>query len=123
MIKLGFSTRSYVLTGPDEDTEEESQFTITELKQQRLEKIQQKELAEKEALAKQEKEREEKRKRDVERGVDWGLGNNYKAKALNYFFHYKIAKFILSCNLYSILNVQVIYKYQTAISNKFCHLR
>lgn len=62
------------MTGPEEDSEEESEFTVTELRQQRAEKLLQQELAVKEARLKAEKEAEEQRKREEERGVDWGLG-------------------------------------------------
>ncbi|KAF5276730.1 hypothetical protein FQR65_LT03955 [Abscondita terminalis] len=76
MIKLGCSTRSYVLTGPDEDCEAESELSLTELKIQRAEKLLKKELEMKEALAKEERDKEERQKRIEEKGVDWGLGED-----------------------------------------------
>ncbi|KAK5650215.1 hypothetical protein RI129_001244 [Pyrocoelia pectoralis] len=76
MLKLGFSTRSYVLTGPDEDTEEESALSLTELKQKRAEKLLKEELDSKQALIKEEHEKGERRKKYEERGVDWGLGED-----------------------------------------------
>lgn len=63
MIKFGCSTRSYILTGPDEDTEEESNLTVTELQKQKLEK----------ALQAEEAERKKQQKEDE--GIDWGMGN------------------------------------------------
>lgn len=70
MLKLGCSTRSYILNGPDYDEEEESELTITEMKQKRAEEI-----ARLEEAALEEKRKEEERKRkEEERGVDWGLG-------------------------------------------------
>jgi pSer/pThr/pTyr-binding forkhead associated (FHA) protein len=66
MLKLGCSTRTYILNGPLEDTEEESPLSLTELKQQRQELLLQRE--------RQKLEEEEKRKKQEERGIDWGLG-------------------------------------------------
>ncbi|KAK4881671.1 hypothetical protein RN001_004990 [Aquatica leii] len=76
MIKLGCSTRSYVLTGPDEDCEAESELSLTELRIQRAEKLLKQELELKEARLKEEREKEERQKRLQERGVDWGLGED-----------------------------------------------
>jgi hypothetical protein len=66
MLKLGCSTRTYILNGPLEDTEEESPLSLTELKQQRQELLLQRERLK--------LEEEEKRKKQEERGIDWGLG-------------------------------------------------
>lgn len=70
MLKLGCSTRSYILTGPEDDVEEESEFTVTELKQKRTEAL----LKRKEEAREAEKRKEEIRKKEDERGIDWGLG-------------------------------------------------
>ncbi|XP_056634617.1 kanadaptin [Diorhabda sublineata] len=72
ILKLGCSTRSYILVGPECDEEEESELTVTELKEKRAEEIRKRE---EEALRIQ-KEVEEKKRRDEERGVDWGLGED-----------------------------------------------
>lgn len=72
MIRLGCSQRSYILTGPDDDQEEESKLSVTELKQLRDQKI--KEREEQARLA--QLALEEKRKREEERGVDWGMGKS-----------------------------------------------
>ncbi|XP_066251249.1 kanadaptin [Euwallacea similis] len=71
MIRLGCSQRSFILTGPD-DQEEESDLSVTQLKQLRIQKI--KEHEEKMRLA--ELEREEREKREEERGVNWGMGDD-----------------------------------------------
>lgn len=72
MIKLGNSTRSYIFCGPDEDTEEESPLTVTEIKEERMRR--EKEKSEKELQEKLEKERLEKEKEA--QGVDWGMGED-----------------------------------------------
>lgn len=72
MIRLGCSQRSYILTGPEDDQEEESELSVTELKQLRDQKI--KEREEQARLA--QLALEEKRRREEERGVDWGMGKN-----------------------------------------------
>lgn len=70
MLKLGCSTRSYILSGPEDDAEVESEFTVTELKQKRAEELLKREEEAREA----EKRKEEMRKKEEERGIDWGLG-------------------------------------------------
>lgn len=76
MIKLGCSSRSYILVGPDEDQEEESELTITEMKQKRQEELARREALVKEAEIKAEEERIAREKREEERGVDWGMGED-----------------------------------------------
>lgn len=71
MLKLGCSTRSYILTGPEDDAEKESEFTITELKQKRAEEL----LKREEEIREAEKQKEEMRKKEEAKGIDWGLGN------------------------------------------------
>ncbi|XP_076253695.1 kanadaptin isoform X2 [Rhynchophorus ferrugineus] len=72
MIRLGCSQRSYILTGPEDDEDEESELSVTELKQLRIQKIAERQ----EKLRKQELEREERLRKEEERGVDWGLGDD-----------------------------------------------
>lgn len=82
LLKLGLSSRSYLLTGPESDREEESELTVTELKQQRREELARRAEAEEEAIRKREEEKEAMQKKLEERGVDWGLGNLF----IFYFF-------------------------------------
>ncbi|KAG5888520.1 hypothetical protein JTB14_009572 [Gonioctena quinquepunctata] len=72
MLKLGCSTRAYILNGPEYDVEEESELSVTELKQKKEEERRKRE---QEAL-RIETEKEERRKKEEERGVDWGLGED-----------------------------------------------
>lgn len=74
MIKLGNSTRTYLLTGPSEDMEAESDLSVTELKQRRLEQIKKREEEEHEEKLKEELQRQAAEKKLEERGVDWGIG-------------------------------------------------
>lgn len=71
-IKLGGSTRLYLLQGPPEDMEDESDLTVTELKAKRQLELQARELAE---LQFKQKEEEEQKKREEE-GIDWGIGDD-----------------------------------------------
>ncbi|XP_055534938.1 kanadaptin [Wyeomyia smithii] len=72
MVKLGSSSRTYILQGPSEDSDDPSELTITELKQQRQQKEQlQREMAE---IERQEKERIAKLKE--EEGINWGMAED-----------------------------------------------
>lgn len=86
MLKFGCSTRMFILQGPPEDEEPESELTVTEMKQQYKDKLAAMEaerVRQEEIEAQQE---EENRRREEERGIDWGMGKlcvglmNYKAK-------------------------------------------
>ncbi|KAJ8921638.1 hypothetical protein NQ315_010547 [Exocentrus adspersus] len=72
MLKLGCSTRTYILSGPEDDTEAESEFTVTELKQKRAEEL----LKREEELKEAERYNEEMARREEEKGIDWGLGDD-----------------------------------------------
>ena len=74
MIKLGNSTRTYLLTGPSEDMEAESDLSVTELKRRRLEEIKRREEEEREVELKEQMQRQAAEKKLEERGVDWGIG-------------------------------------------------
>lgn len=74
MIKLGSSTRTFLLTGPEEDTEAESVLTVTELKQKRRGDLIKREKEEKDETAKREIALEKWRKKEEEQCVDWGMG-------------------------------------------------
>ncbi|XP_037500970.1 kanadaptin [Rhipicephalus sanguineus] len=72
MVKFGGSTRNFILEGPDDDQEDESDLTVTEIKE--LRKKQEEEARQREAEAKAKAEAD-KAKED-EGGVDWGLGDD-----------------------------------------------
>lgn len=87
MIKFGSSTRFFVLNGPDDDQEDESKYTYTQLREMRkeeLEKRQQQYLDDQEKLRLAAEEAESK-------GIDWGMGSMlhivaciaYKYRAFN----------------------------------------
>ncbi|KAJ8952713.1 hypothetical protein NQ318_021031 [Aromia moschata] len=76
MLKLGCSTRSYILNGPESDQEEESELSVTELRQKSAEELHRLEEEAKATALQAEKEREEKLKKEEERGIDWGLGED-----------------------------------------------
>lgn len=72
MIKLGSSSRTYILQGPTEDADEPSELTITEIKEMRQKKEQlQRDMAE---IERQEEERIAKLKE--EEGINWGMGED-----------------------------------------------
>lgn len=71
-LKLGNSTRNYILQGPTEDEDDESEFTITELKEQKAQR--EFELREKELAEKLERERLEKEKENA--GISWGMSED-----------------------------------------------
>lgn len=70
MIKIGLSTRNFILQGPQEDEEAESELSVTELKELRLKE----ELAEKQRIAMELLEEEKRKKKEEEDGIDWGMG-------------------------------------------------
>ncbi|XP_023298639.2 kanadaptin [Lucilia cuprina] len=69
MLRLGASTRSYILQGPSEDEEPESELSITELKAKRQQELEQAAL-EKKRLA------DEAIERANNEGCSWGMGED-----------------------------------------------
>ncbi|EDW95935.1 kanadaptin [Drosophila yakuba] len=69
MLKLGGSTRVYILQGPGEDEEPESELSVTELRQKR-----EKELAD--AAVERELRLLEAEERERNEGVSWGMGDD-----------------------------------------------
>ncbi|XP_048488105.1 kanadaptin isoform X1 [Plutella xylostella] len=75
-IKFGTSTRTYVMLGPDFDSEGESELSVTEIKQRSVEMKKERDRMIQEAIEQREKDRlEEERKRE-EQGIDWGMGED-----------------------------------------------
>ncbi|XP_036217385.2 kanadaptin isoform X2 [Bactrocera oleae] len=69
MLRLGASTRSYILQGPEEDSEPESDLTVTELREQQKQK---QAAAEAEAIRKAAEAEEQERNE----GINWGMGED-----------------------------------------------
>lgn len=91
MLKIGCSTRMFILQGPEDDEEPESDLSVTEIKQQRLERL----AAAEAERARAEVEEEERLKREAERGIDWGMGEyNCRHNYLNNTW-YKCLLFVI----------------------------
>ncbi|XP_011690458.1 PREDICTED: kanadaptin [Wasmannia auropunctata] len=72
MIRFGCSQRKYIMQAPLDDQEEESELSVTQLKEKRLE-----ELREREMRQQEEEEAEERAKQEAENeGIDWGMGED-----------------------------------------------
>lgn len=80
MIKFGSSTRVFLLHGPEEDQEEESKYTYTQLREMRKEELDRKENAYLEEQAKLSAKAEE----EEARGIDWGMGKYFFFNAIQY---------------------------------------
>jgi len=75
MIKFGGSTRMAILQGPDEDQEDESEMTVTELKALAEEKAKKK-AEEEERMKKLAEEAElEDSEKSLSKGISWGMGD------------------------------------------------
>ncbi|XP_018791304.1 PREDICTED: kanadaptin isoform X2 [Bactrocera latifrons] len=69
MLRLGASTRSYILQGPEEDAEPESDLTVTQLREQQKQK---QAAAEADAIGKKAEAAEQERNE----GINWGMGED-----------------------------------------------
>lgn len=72
MIKFGSSTRFFLLHGPDDDQEDESQFTYTQLKEMRKQELEKREADYLEQRAKLLGEGDSEE--EESKGIDWGMG-------------------------------------------------
>lgn len=70
MIKFGSSTRFFLLHGPEEDQEEESKYTYTQLREMRKEELERREKTYLEEQARLTAKAEE----EEARGINWGMG-------------------------------------------------
>ncbi|XP_026483390.2 kanadaptin [Vanessa tameamea] len=75
-IKFGSSTRTYIVLGPDFDSEGESELTVTEIKQRAVNMKLERERMIQEAAEQRERNRLEEEKRRDEQGIDWGMGED-----------------------------------------------
>ncbi|XP_015117083.1 kanadaptin [Diachasma alloeum] len=76
MIKFGCSQRKFIISTPPEDEEEESEYSVTELKEMRRLELLEREKLEQECQEEEaELERMRKEKEEAE-GVDWGMGED-----------------------------------------------
>ncbi|XP_011195421.2 kanadaptin isoform X1 [Zeugodacus cucurbitae] len=69
MLRLGASTRSYILQRPEEDAEPESDLTVTELREQQKQKIA-------DAAAEAIRKAAEAEERERNEGISWGMGED-----------------------------------------------
>ncbi|XP_060067559.1 kanadaptin-like [Ylistrum balloti] len=76
MVKFGGSTRLHILQGPDEDTEEESDLTPTEMKEQRDRQKKEAEILRQAEIAAEERKLEELKRIEEARGCSWGMGDD-----------------------------------------------
>jgi hypothetical protein len=72
---IHFDLCMYYFKGPDEDREEESEMSITEMKEQREKQKKEAEVLRHADIAAQEKKMEALRKKEEDRGCSWGMGN------------------------------------------------
>ncbi|XP_077266289.1 kanadaptin isoform X1 [Temnothorax americanus] len=72
MIRFGCSQRKYIMQAPPDDQEEESELSVTQLKEKRLAELREREIRQ------QEEEEAEERARQVaeKEGIDWGMGED-----------------------------------------------
>ncbi|XP_028173673.1 kanadaptin-like [Ostrinia furnacalis] len=75
-LKFGSSTRTYIMMGPDFDSEGESELSVSEIKQRSLNMKLERDRMIREDREQRERDRlEEERKRE-EQGIDWGMGED-----------------------------------------------
>jgi len=82
ILKLGLSTCLFLLQGPEQDMEAESELTVTQLKEKRQAELTAREIEELEY----QRQEEERAKRKEDQGIDWGMGElRYKLQLSDIF--------------------------------------
>jgi protein phosphatase 1D len=82
ILKLGLSTRLFLLQGPEQDMEDESELTVTQLKEKRQLELAAREIEKLEC----QRQEEERSKQEEDQGVDWGMGEfRYKPQLSDIF--------------------------------------
>ncbi|KAJ8666909.1 hypothetical protein QAD02_008571 [Eretmocerus hayati] len=76
MIKFGCSQRKFILQAPDEDQEQESEYSVTELKEMRRLELEEREKLEKQRLLQEEEEEKLRKEKEENEGIDWGMGED-----------------------------------------------
>ncbi|CAC5356280.1 Kanadaptin [Mytilus coruscus] len=76
VLKFGGSSRLYILQGPSEDQEEESEMSVTALKEQREKQTKEAEVLRHADMAAQEKKLNAIRKKEDDGGCSWGMADD-----------------------------------------------
>ncbi|XP_043280168.1 kanadaptin isoform X2 [Venturia canescens] len=76
MIRFGCSQRKFIIQTPPEDMEEESEYSVTELKEQRRLLMLEREQQAKEEQERAEEEERLRLEREENEGIDWGMGED-----------------------------------------------
>ncbi|CAG2245428.1 Kanadaptin [Mytilus edulis] len=76
VLKFGGSSRLYILQGPGEDQEEESDLSVTALKEQRERQTKEAEVLRHADMAAQEKKLDAIRKKEDDGGCSWGMADD-----------------------------------------------
>lgn len=76
MIRFGCSQRKFIVQAPEEDQEEESTFSVTELKEMRRLELEERDRLEKQRLLEAEEEERLRKEKEETEGIDWGMGED-----------------------------------------------
>ncbi|XP_001601225.2 kanadaptin isoform X1 [Nasonia vitripennis] len=76
MIRFGCSQRKFIVKAPPCDQEEESDLSVTELKEMRKRELNEREEAEKLRLLQEEEEERLRKEKEENEGIDWGMGED-----------------------------------------------